>query len=80
LTFTVRICAKDSSSVHQSDRLSPRKSIGLPYNKVGKNPISGWTDSWMKSESVQVAPQEHEITSYKISASVNDLDDFEFKL
>ena len=60
--------------------MSRRKSIGLPYNKVGKNPISGWTDSWMKSESVQVAPQEHEITSYKISASVNDLDDFEFKL
>ena len=60
--------------------MSRRKSIGLPYEKVGKNPIAGWTDSWMKSESVQVAPQEHEITSYKISASVNDLDDYDFKL
>ena len=28
----------------------------------------------MHSESVQVAPQEHEITSYKIGASKNDLD------
>ena len=31
----------------------------------------------MSSESVQVAPQEHEITSYKIGASKNDLDDMD---
>ena len=58
--------------------MSRRKSIGLPYEKVGKNPVAGWTDSWMKSESVQVAPQEHEITSYKIGASKNDLEDTDF--
>jgi len=58
--------------------MSRRKTIGLPYEKVGKNPIAGWTESWMKSESVQVAPQEHEITSYKIGASKNDLDDMDF--
>lgn len=58
--------------------MSRRKSIGLPYEKVGKNPVAGWTDSWMKSESVQVAPQEHEITSYKIGASTNDLNDVDF--
>jgi len=58
--------------------MSRRKSIGLPYEKVGKNPVAGWTDSWMKSESVQVAPQEHEITSYKIGASKNDLEDMDF--
>ena len=58
--------------------MSRRKSIGLPYNNVGKNPIGGWTGPWMSSESVQVAPQEHEITSYKIGASKNDLEDMDF--
>tara|TARA_Y100001938_G_scaffold57757_1_gene80560 strand:+ start:384 stop:1457 length:1074 start_codon:yes stop_codon:yes gene_type:complete len=58
--------------------MSRRKTIGLPYENVGKNPIAGWTQAWMRSESVQVAPQEHEITSYKIGASKNDLDDMDF--
>jgi ribonucleoside-diphosphate reductase beta chain len=55
--------------------MTRRKNIGLPYDKGCRNPISGWTDPWMNSESVQVAPQEHEITSYKIGASKNDLED-----
>jgi ribonucleoside-diphosphate reductase beta chain len=58
--------------------MSRRKTIGLPYDNVGKNPIGGWTAPWMSSESVQVAPQEHEITSYKIGASKNDLEDMDF--
>ena len=58
--------------------MSRRKAIGLPYENAGKNPIAGWTGPWMSSESVQVAPQEHEITSYKIGASKNDLDDVDF--
>ena len=58
--------------------MSRRKAIGLPYENVGKNPIGGWTGPWMSSESVQVAPQEHEITSYKIGASKNDLEDMDF--
>ena len=58
--------------------MSRRKTIGLPYDNVGKNPIAGWTGSWMSSESVQVAPQEHEITSYKIGASKNDLVGLDF--
>lgn len=57
--------------------MSRRKTIGLQYDNVGKNPIAGWTHHWMSSESVQVAPQEHEITSYKIGASKNDLDDMD---
>ena len=57
--------------------MSRRKAIGLPYENAGKNPIAGWTQAWMQSESVQVAPQEHEITSYKIGASKNDLDDMD---
>jgi len=56
---------------------SRRKAIGLPYNNGYKNPISGWTDPWMNSEAVQVAPQEHEITSYKIGASKNDIEDLD---
>ena len=58
--------------------MSRRKAIGLPYENVGKNPIAGWTEPWMSSGSVQVAPQEHEITSYKIGASKNDLEDMDF--
>lgn len=55
------------------------KAIGLPtqYN-VKQSPIRGWATPWFSSESVQVAPQESEITSYKISASTNDLDDIDF--
>jgi ribonucleoside-diphosphate reductase beta chain len=57
--------------------MSRRKNIGLPYEKGKKNPIAGWTDPWMNSEAVQVAPQEHEITSYKIGASKNDLEEID---
>jgi ribonucleotide reductase beta subunit family protein with ferritin-like domain len=60
--------------------MSRRKAIGLPYENVGKNPISGWTEHWMNSGSVQVAPQEHENTAYKIGASKNDLGDMNFNL
>lgn len=53
--------------------------IGLPKQFGTKNPIGGWLESWMNSEKVQVAPQEHEITSYLISASKNDLSNMEFE-
>jgi ribonucleoside-diphosphate reductase beta chain len=76
---------KDGSIIGLNDRvmceyidwlcMTRRKNIGLPYEKGYKNPIAGWTDPWMNSESVQVAPQEHEITSYKIGASKNDLEE-----
>ena len=58
--------------------MSRRKAIGLPYDTGYKNPIAGWTDPWMRSEAVQVAPQEHEITSYKIGATTNDLGETDF--
>lgn len=60
--------------------MSRRKTIGLPYEKVGKNPFSGWLSGWMSSADTQVAPQEHEITSYKIAASKNDLEDMNFDI
>ena len=58
--------------------MTRRKTIGLPCDTIGKNPIAGWSDAWMNSGAVQVAPQEHEITSYKIGASTNDLEDMDF--
>lgn len=39
-----------------------------------KNPIGGWLDAWTNSSSVQVAPQESEITSYLKSSNLNDMD------
>ena len=58
--------------------MNRRKAIKLPYDSGLRNPISGWTEPWMNSEAAQVAPQEHEITSYKIGASTNDLEDMDF--
>ena len=58
--------------------MNRRKTIKLPYDSGLRNPIAGWTEPWINSEAVQVAPQEHEITSYKIGASTNDLEDMDF--
>ena len=59
--------------------MSRRKTIGLPYDRGLKNPISGWTDPWMNSESVQVAPQEVELSSYVIGGTKQDVDNNTFK-
>lgn len=49
-------------------------SLGLPKQFGTKNNGLGtWLDAWLSSEKVQVAPQESEITSYKIGASKNDV-------
>ena len=48
------------------------KSLNLPKQFNSKNPIGGWIEPWINATSVQVAPQEHEITNYKISAINND--------
>jgi len=50
-------------------------NLGLPKQFNTKNPIS-WLG--MDSKKRQVAPQEQEVTSYKIGASVNDVDDMDF--
>jgi ribonucleoside-diphosphate reductase beta chain len=52
--------------------------LGLPIQFGTKNPIKGWIDPWMDNSIVQVAPQETEITSYLISASVQDIDKTDF--
>lgn len=51
------------------------QGVGLPPQFGAKNPIS-WLD--MDSKNKQPMPQEIEITSYKIGASVNDIDSMDF--
>ena len=63
---------------------SPRvgRFIGIdPIFNVTKNPIP-WMKTWLASDTVQVAPQEVEISSYLVGqvdseVNVEDLGDFE---
>ncbi|NBW57974.1 ribonucleotide-diphosphate reductase subunit beta [bacterium] len=53
----------------------------LGYKKIynqKENPISGWLDSYMDSSKVQVAPQETEISTYKIGARDTSISDDDF--
>ena len=58
------------------------KAIGIdPIFNVTKNPIP-WINTWLASDTVQVAPQEVEISSYLVGqvdseVNVEDLGDFE---
>lgn len=56
------------------------RSLGLKklYNQK-ENPIGGWLDSYMDSSKVQVAPQETEISSYKIGARNTEFKKEEFE-
>jgi ribonucleotide reductase beta subunit family protein with ferritin-like domain len=53
----------------------------LGYKKIFNqkdNPISGWLDSYLDSSKVQVAPQETEISAYKIGARNTSIEDDTF--
>jgi len=52
------------------------RSLGLKklFN-VKDNPISGWLDSYLDSSKVQAAPQETEISAYKIGARNTNIDE-----
>jgi ribonucleoside-diphosphate reductase beta chain len=58
------------------------QAIGIdPIFNVNKNPIP-WMKTWLASDTVQVAPQEVEISSYLVGqvdseVNVEDLGDFE---
>lgn len=56
---------------------SRMKELGLPKQFGTKNSIGGWLVPWIDSSAVQVAPQETEITSYKIASSINDVSDMD---
>lgn len=47
--------------------------IKCPYTVPKTNPIP-WSESWIAGSSVQVAPQETEISSYVIGGIKNDVD------
>ena len=54
----------------------------LGYNKIfdqTTNPIGGWLNSYTDSSKVQVAPQETEISSYKIGARDTEIDEEAFE-
>jgi ribonucleoside-diphosphate reductase beta chain len=62
--------------------LADNRLRSLGYKKIFNqkdNPISGWLDSYMDSSKVQVAPQETEISSYKIGARNTDINESEFE-
>ena len=53
----------------------------LGYKKIfnqKENPISGWLDSYLDSSKVQVAPQETEISAYKIGARDTNISEDSF--
>jgi ribonucleoside-diphosphate reductase beta chain len=55
------------------------QAIRLPHTfKGGTNPLP-WTQSWITGSSVQVAPQETEISSYIVGGVKKDVDDNTFK-
>ena len=54
----------------------------LGYNKIfdqTTNPIGGWLNSYTDSSKVQVAPQETEISSYKIGARDTEINEENLK-
>jgi ribonucleoside-diphosphate reductase beta chain len=54
------------------------KALNLePLFETTPNPLP-WINHWLESDSVQVAPQETEITSYLVSAIDNDIADNDF--
>jgi ribonucleoside-diphosphate reductase beta chain len=62
--------------------LSNNRLSSLGYRKiydVKSNPISGWFDSFLDSSKIQVAPQETEISSYKIGNRDVNLGDKDFE-
>lgn len=46
---------------------------------IKRNPIDGWLREWYDSESVQSAPQEEEISSYRKGSAVTDINPDEFE-
>lgn len=60
------------------EHLTDKRLHALGFDKMfgTKNPMD-WLDSWMNPSSVQRAPQEIDVTNYKIGSSHNDLGDLE---
>ncbi len=56
------------------------KTVGyvVPYHVQQSNPLP-WTEKWISGGSVQVAPQETEITSYVVGGVTQDVEENTFK-
>jgi len=62
--------------------LANNRLSSLGYKKIfemKKNPLGAWYDQFMNSDKVQVAPQETEISSYKIGARDTQVDMAQFE-
>ncbi len=62
--------------------LANGRLVSLGYKKIfdqSTNPIKGWLDAYGDSKQTQIAPQESEISSYKISARNSVIDESEFE-
>lgn len=62
--------------------LGNNRLVSNGYDKIfdqKTNPIAGWLDGFMDSSKTQVAPQETEITSYKIGARNTDVNTSDFE-
>lgn len=62
--------------------LANNRLASLGYKKIfetKKNPLGTWYDQFMNSDKVQVAPQETEISSYKIGARDTQVDMSQFE-
>ena len=80
-----RYLFKDGSMIGLSDKLLSNyvewlanrrmKAIGLKplYNVADRNNPLPWTEHWIKSKGVQVAPQETEVESYVIGGVKQDI-------
>lgn len=57
------------------------KALGFEpiYEDAPKHSPLPWTENWLSNKSVQVAPQETEISSYLVGATTNDIDDQTFE-
>jgi ribonucleoside-diphosphate reductase beta chain len=76
---------KDGSMIGLNDKLLKNyvewianrrmKAIGMKpeYDITSKNNPLPWTEHWINSKSVQVAPQETEITSYLVGGIKQDM-------
>lgn len=62
--------------------LANGRLVSLGYKKIydqPTNPIKGWLNAYGDSKQTQIAPQESEISTYKISARNSEIDNSEFE-
>lgn len=72
----------DKTLGHYCEWLANARLTSMGYKKIfdqPTNPIKGWLDAFVDSKNIQVAPQEVEISSYKIGARDSSINEEEFE-